>query len=162
MRQRFRWIYGTLQAAFRHRDVLFRRRFGAFAFFSLPSIMLFSLFLPLVAPLMDLMLLMALIQGAIGLFMHPQTYDPGSVIWAVTAYAFVFAIDFAIAALAFYLERDESPRLLWYMPLQRLCYRQVMYVITLRVLFSCLRGNAQGWNKLARLGSVALVGGRQS
>jgi hypothetical protein len=101
---------------------------------------------------------MAAIQGSVGMFMHPQTYDLQSVTWAATAYAFVFLIDSMIAGLAFYFERNESPWLLLYMPLQRLCYRQVMYVVTLKVLFSCLRGNAQGWNKLARIGSVALAG----
>jgi peptidoglycan-N-acetylglucosamine deacetylase len=156
MRQRFRWIYGTLQAAYRHSDAMFRPRFGALAFLSLPSIILFSVLLPLTSPIMDLILVMAIVRGTVDMFMHPQTYSAQSVIWAVAASAFIFVTDLLIAILAFALEPRESRSLLLYLPLQRICYRQVLYVVILQVLFASLRGNAQGWNKLARVGSVSL------
>jgi cellulose synthase/poly-beta-1,6-N-acetylglucosamine synthase-like glycosyltransferase len=156
MRQRFRWIYGTLQAAYHHSDAMFRPRFGALAFLSLPSIILFSVLLPLTSPIMDSILILAIVRGAVDMVMHPMAYSAQSVIWAIAAFAFVFLIDLLIAVLGFAMEPRESRQLLWYLPLQRICYRQVLYWVLLRVLFACLRGNAQGWNKLARLGSVAL------
>ena len=51
---------------------------------------------------------------------------------------------------------NEQKQLIAYLPIQRVCYRQVLYVIIIRALLACLRGNAQGWNKLRRVGSVTL------
>jgi len=154
MRQRFRWIYGTLQASYRHIDAMFQFRFRGFAHFSLPSIILFAVLLPLVSPAMDLFLLVTIVETTFDIVMHPTTYSLQSVGWGVAAYLFVFAIDALTALFAFSLEPNEDQRLLAYLPLQRFCYRQILYVVILRVLVSCLRGNAQGWNKLARAGSV--------
>jgi peptidoglycan-N-acetylglucosamine deacetylase len=156
MRQRFRWIYGTLQASYRHVDALFQLKFRSFAYFSLPSIFLFTVLLPLVSPVMDLFLLVTVVQTAVDIFMHPMSYNLQSFGWSICAYLFVFGIDTLIALLAFGLEPNEDRRLLAYLPLQRFCYRQVLYIVVIRVLLACLRGNAQGWNKLARVGSVAI------
>ncbi len=155
MRQRFRWIYGTLQASYRHADTMFQHRFCAFAHFSLPSILLFTVLLPLVSPVMDLFLLVTIFEAAFDIFMHPMSYSLQSMGWGVGSYLFVFGIDALIALLAFSLDpTHEDRRLLAYLPFQRFCYRQILYVVILRALLSCLRGNAQGWNKLVRVGSV--------
>jgi cellulose synthase/poly-beta-1,6-N-acetylglucosamine synthase-like glycosyltransferase len=155
MRQRFRWIYGTLQASYRHADTMFQHRFCAFAHFSLPSILLFTVLLPLVSPVMDLFLLVTIFETAFDIVMHPMSYSLQSMGWGVGSYLFVFGIDALIALLAFSLDpTHEDRRLLAYLPFQRFCYRQILYLVILRALLSCLRGNAQGWNKLARVGSV--------
>jgi peptidoglycan-N-acetylglucosamine deacetylase len=154
MRQRFRWIYGTLQAAYRHSDTIFQRRFGAFAYFSLPSILLFSILLPLVSPVMDLFLVVTVIGAIVDVLMHPTSYSLQSATWGVGLYLLVFWFDFLIALVAFSLEPNEDRRLLAYLPLQRCCYRQILYVVVLRALLCCVRGDAQGWNKLARVGSA--------
>jgi peptidoglycan-N-acetylglucosamine deacetylase len=154
MRQRFRWVYGTLQASYRHIDTMFQFKFRGFAYFSLPSIILFAVLLPLVSPVMDLFLLMTVVEATFDMIMHPTTYSLEAIGWGVGVYLFVFAIDALTALFAFSLEPNEDNRLLAYLPLQRFCYRQILYVVILRVLLSCLRGNAQGWNKLARAGSV--------
>jgi peptidoglycan-N-acetylglucosamine deacetylase len=110
--------------------------------------------LPLVSPAMDLFLLVTVVEATLDILMHPTSYSLQSVGWGVGAYLFVFGIDVLIALFAFGLEPTEDRRLLAYLPLQRFCYRQILYVVILRVLLSCLRGDAQGWNKLARVGSV--------
>ncbi len=156
MRQRFRWIYGTLQASYRHIDTIFQLRFRAFAYFSLPSIFLFTVLLPLVSPVMDLFLLVTVVETTLDIFMHPTSYSLQSFGWGLGTYLFVFGIDALTALFAFGLEPKEDRLLLAYLPLQRFCYRQILYVVILRALLACLRGNAQGWNKLARVGSVAL------
>ena len=66
-----------------------------------------------------------------------------------------FLIELFAALLAFALEPNEQKSLICYLPIQRICYRQVMYVIMIRALLASLRGNAQGWNKLKRIGSVS-------
>jgi cellulose synthase/poly-beta-1,6-N-acetylglucosamine synthase-like glycosyltransferase len=39
VRQRYRWMYGTLQAAWKHVDALFRPRYGSLGFIALPNIL---------------------------------------------------------------------------------------------------------------------------
>jgi cellulose synthase/poly-beta-1,6-N-acetylglucosamine synthase-like glycosyltransferase len=56
IRQRYRWMYGTMQAAWKHRDVLFRPRYGALGFVALPNVIVFQVLFPLVSPIMDLLL----------------------------------------------------------------------------------------------------------
>jgi cellulose synthase/poly-beta-1,6-N-acetylglucosamine synthase-like glycosyltransferase/peptidoglycan/xylan/chitin deacetylase (PgdA/CDA1 family)/spore germination protein YaaH len=155
-RQRFRWIYGTLQAAYRHSNAILHPSCscGGFALLTLPSVVLFSVILPLISPVLDLFLVMAIVNGTVELLMHPQTYNIQAVTWGIFSYLYIFLIDLTTAVLAFALEPKEDRRLIAYLPLQRICYRQLFYVIILRALMSCLRGNAQGWNKLARVGSV--------
>jgi hypothetical protein len=122
---------------------------------TLPSVVLFSIILPLISPVVDFVLIFAICGGAFNLAMHPEAYSLGPTMWVVGAYGFVFLVDFFAAVLAFALERNEQKRLLAYLPIQRICYRQVLYVIIIRALLACLRGNAQGWNKLIRVGSVS-------
>jgi peptidoglycan-N-acetylglucosamine deacetylase len=153
-RQRFRWTFGTLQAAYRHSDAMFSAKWDGFALVTLPSVILFSIALPLISPILDFFLLTAVVRGLVGVFMHPEAFDLQPTLWVVAAYCFVFLVDLLTAVLAFSFEPNEQKGLIRYLPIQRICYRQVMYVIIIRALLACLRGNAQGWNKLRRLGSV--------
>ena len=89
-RQRFRWTFGTLQAAFRHADAIFSRRCDGFTLLTLPSVLLFGVVLPLLGPILDLMLLIAVCIGAAGLFMHPQAFELQPTLWIVGGYACVF------------------------------------------------------------------------
>ncbi len=54
LQQRFRWLYGTLQSAWKHRGVLFRPRYGTLGFIGLPCIWLFQMALPLVSPVAEI------------------------------------------------------------------------------------------------------------
>lgn len=153
-RQRFRWTFGTLQAAYRHSDAMLSAKWDGFALITLPSVVLFSIALPLISPILDFFLVTAVVRGWVGLVMHPETYDLQPTLWVVATYCFVFLVDLFTAVLAFAFEPNEQKGLIRYLLIQRICYRQVMYVIIVRALLACLRGNAQGWNKLRRLGSV--------
>jgi len=57
VRQRYRWMYGTLQAAWKHADALFRPRYGSLGFIALPNIFIFQVLFPLISPVMDLLML---------------------------------------------------------------------------------------------------------
>src|SRR5207302_688926 len=61
-RQRFRWSFGTLQCAWKHRDILFRRRYGTLGWIALPNVWLFQLLLPALSPLADLMFVFSLLS----------------------------------------------------------------------------------------------------
>jgi peptidoglycan-N-acetylglucosamine deacetylase len=153
-RQRFRWTFGTLQAAYRHSDALMSGRLDGFNLLTLPSVLLFGVILPLIGPVLDFLLLITVCTATAGLYMHPQAFDLQPTLWVVGSYTFVFLIELFAALLAFSLEPNEQKTLLWYLPVQRVCYRQVMYVIMIQAVLACLRGDAQGWNKLKRVGSV--------
>jgi peptidoglycan-N-acetylglucosamine deacetylase len=153
-RQRFRWTFGTLQAAYRHSDALVSGRLDGFNLLTLPSVLLFGVILPLIGPVLDFLLSITVCTAIAGLYMHPEAFDLQPALWVVGSYTFVFLIELSAALLAFALEPNEQKTLLWCLPVQRICYRQVMYVIMIQAMLACLRGDAQGWNKLKRVGSV--------
>jgi peptidoglycan-N-acetylglucosamine deacetylase len=156
MRQRFRWTFGTLQATCRHSDAMFSKRWDGFTRITLPSVILFNVILPLISPILDVLFLVAVLTGIVGLLMHPQAYHVQATTWIVISYIFVFLIELLAAMLAFALEPREQKRLIWYLAIQRICYRQVMYVIMIQTLLAALQGSPQGWRKLTRIGSVKL------
>src|SRR5262249_38550524 len=55
IRQRFRWTFGTLQSFWKHRETLFRKRYGSLGWIALPNIFLFQILFPLISPIIDLM-----------------------------------------------------------------------------------------------------------
>src|SRR5262249_14908794 len=55
-RQRSRWVYGTLQCLWKHRDMVFNWNYRALGWFSLPSIWFFQIILVAVLPLVELFL----------------------------------------------------------------------------------------------------------
>jgi cellulose synthase/poly-beta-1,6-N-acetylglucosamine synthase-like glycosyltransferase len=154
MKQRFRWIYGTLQCAVRHSDMILRREPRALALYSLPSIFLFNLALPVISPLMDLLMIWGITRGVMEVMYHPASFDLRDQVAAVLTYLVFIMLDAVLSVVAFSREPSESKRLLLYLPFQRLCDRQVLCLVALRVIFACVRGDAQGWNKLGRAGSV--------
>jgi hypothetical protein len=55
---------------------------------------------------------------------------------------------------AFLLERRERWGLLWWLFLQRFCYRQVMYYVIIKSVATAARGTLVGWGKLERKATV--------
>ncbi|WP_406044883.1 bifunctional polysaccharide deacetylase/glycosyltransferase family 2 protein [Micromonospora sp. NBC_00898] len=140
-RQRYRWSYGTMQALWRHRRSLVERGSpGRFGRRGLPFIALFSVLLPLLAPVVD-------IFAVYGLFFLDR-YE------TVLAWLAVLAIQVITAILAFRLDR-EPLRPLWALPLQQFVYRQVMYLVLVHSVVTALSGGALKWQKLRRTGEVA-------
>jgi cellulose synthase/poly-beta-1,6-N-acetylglucosamine synthase-like glycosyltransferase/peptidoglycan/xylan/chitin deacetylase (PgdA/CDA1 family) len=140
-RQRYRWSYGTMQAMWRHRRALVERGpSGRFGRRGLPFIALFSVFLPLSAPVLDIL-------AVYGLFFLDR-------VEVLIAWLVVLAIQTVTAIVAFRLDR-EPLRPLWALPLQQLVYRQVMYLVLVHAAATALSGGALKWQKLRRTGEVA-------
>jgi cellulose synthase/poly-beta-1,6-N-acetylglucosamine synthase-like glycosyltransferase len=159
MRQRFRWTFGTLQCLWKHRDALFR--VGWFGKFALPTLWLFQIALQVLAPLVDLQLVCALVGRTFGWIESLQhadiapPYDPA--IWLIIAiYVAFVVVEFAAAWVAIAWDGEDA-RLLWLQPLQRLIYRQIMYVAVWRAVGRALAGAGQAWGKLRRTGTVAMA-----
>ena len=149
-RQRFRWAYGTLQCMWKHLDALFRPRYGTLGFIAMPNVWIFQILFPLISPVMDLMLIYTLISTALDRWQQPTGYSSTNLQQILFYYALFLAIDWISACFAFLLERKERWRLLWWLFLQRFCYRQVMYYVMIKSVAMAVRGPVVGWGKLER------------
>jgi cellulose synthase/poly-beta-1,6-N-acetylglucosamine synthase-like glycosyltransferase len=139
--QRYRWSYGTMQALWKHRrGLLDLGRPGRFGRRGLPVLALFTVLLPLLAPLVDVFAIYGL------LFLdRSQT----AVAWLA-----LLAMQAATAVLAFRLDR-ESLKPLWALPLQQIAYRQLMYAVLLHAIVTAATGGRLRWQKLHRTGLAA-------
>ena len=54
------------------------------------------------------------------------------------------------AMIGFVMEKGEDWRLLWWLPLQRFGYRQIMYYVVAKSVLKALTGPMVGWGKLER------------
>src|SRR5689334_23094883 len=149
-KQRFRWSYGTLQCLWKHSDALFRPRYGTLGFIAMPNVWIFQILFPLISPVMDLMLAYTLIALAIDRWQQPAGYTSTNLQQVLFYYALFLAIDWITAGFAFLLERRERWSLLWWLFLQRFCYRQVMYYVMIKSVTMAIRGPVVGWGKLER------------
>lgn len=152
--QRFRWSYGTLQCMWKHRDALFRPRYGALGFVALPNVWVFQILFPLISPLMDLLFIWTFVSSLLERLEHPHEYALTSLSQVLFYYALFLAVDWLAALFAFLLERQEQWSLLWWLFLQRFCYRQVMYYVMVRSVVTAIKGAVVGWGKLERKATV--------
>ena len=154
IRQRYRWMYGTMQAAWKHRDALFRPRFGALGFVALPNVIIFQVLFPLVSPIMDLLLIGSLGMAAFDYSQHPTQYSSDGLWQVLFYYALFVTVDYLAAILAFALEPRENWGLLIWLFWQRFFYRQLMYYVAIKSTLKSLQGVLVGWGKLERKGTV--------
>jgi hypothetical protein len=127
-----------MQAMWKHRRaVLDRGPSGRMGRVGLPFLALFGIGLPLVAPVMDILMLY-------GLTFWEKTE---------TLYAWLgmLLLQLVTAAIAFRFDR-ESLRPLWTLPLQQLAYRQLMYLVLIQSVMSAMTGARLRWHKLHRTG----------
>jgi len=153
VRQRYRWMFGTLQAAWKHKRALFNPRYGALGFVALPNILIFQVFFPLISPVMDLLTLGTVASHAWSA-LHGRPTSTDALLTVLAYYALFTAVDFAAALLAFALEPQEDKSLLWWLFPQRFCYRQLMYYVAIKSTLAALRGVEVGWGKLERKATV--------
>jgi cellulose synthase/poly-beta-1,6-N-acetylglucosamine synthase-like glycosyltransferase/peptidoglycan/xylan/chitin deacetylase (PgdA/CDA1 family)/spore germination protein YaaH len=155
VRQRFRWAYGTFQCIWKHRDVLFAPRYGALGFIALPQVILFQIVLAAISPLLDLTLIVQVMKTGIDYLQHRGQFDPSD-LYLTTIYFLAFmALDTAAVAIAFAMEKREEWGLLPLIAVQRFGYRQILYYVVLKSVFSAAGGARVGWGKLERKGSVS-------
>ncbi len=155
LRQRFRWMYGTLQAAWKHRRDTFDPRYGALGLFALPNVFLFQVFFPLISPVLDLFVVASLISSVVQERFHPASDSSHDFLHVLYYYAIFLAVDAAASVLAFLLERDEEWSLLLWLPLQRFIYRQLMYFVAVKSVYAAVKGRNVGWGKIERKATVS-------
>ncbi len=153
-KQRFRWSFGTLQCMWKHRRVLFNKKFGALGFVAMPNVWIFQILFPLVAPLMDLMFVWTMLNYLVQRLEHPKEFIAPHVAEVVFYYAFFLVVDLLAAAVGFTFERKENWKLLAWLPVQRFGYRQVMYSVMIKSVKNAFKGAVVGWNKVERKATV--------
>ncbi|MFC3744949.1 bifunctional polysaccharide deacetylase/glycosyltransferase family 2 protein [Paractinoplanes deccanensis] len=137
-RQRYRWSYGTMQAMWKHRRALWDAGpSGRFGRVGLPFLALFGVALPMLAPVVDIMLVYGLVFWEL-----EET---------VVAWVGMLALQLFTAAVAFRFDK-ESLRPLWRLPLQQFAYRQLMYLVLMQSATTALTGGRLRWHKLHRAG----------
>lgn len=137
LKQRFRWIYGTFQCVWKYKGHVLKKPLSPFSLVILPNTVLFSIITPLFYPLVDAVLLFALLLGS----------------WqqVLTTYLLFTGVDMLYASLAFTGNKENLKRLL-FIPIQRLYYRQVIYYVVARSMLKAIEGNQETWGKVAKLG----------
>jgi cellulose synthase/poly-beta-1,6-N-acetylglucosamine synthase-like glycosyltransferase/spore germination protein YaaH/peptidoglycan/xylan/chitin deacetylase (PgdA/CDA1 family) len=144
LKQRFRWTYGVLQACWKHKSRLFRRGGGVLGWLILPTFAIYQFVVPFIAPAVDLLLILALLRGQAAA--------------TLGYYLLFFALDLLLSAVAILLEGEELALLIGLL-VQRIAYRQLLWVALVRSLWNALAGFAVGWGKLARTGTVHMRSG---
>ena len=156
LKQRFRWSFGTLQCLWKHRKAMFSLKHPALGFVALPQIWLFQIFLALAAPLVDLAVVYSLAAALLDRMFHPVEWSPDKLTQSLLYWAVFILVDLSACALGMALERKAPWKDLIWIPIQRFGYRQLMYYVVIKSVFTAIRGPMVGWNKLERRATAAM------
>ncbi len=155
LKQRDRWMFGTLQATWKQRGAL-RSSARGLGLFTLPNVLLFQVLSPLLGAVLDLTFVTSLAWALLQWHYHPDGgFTPAGPVLLFTLLFIV--VDFLAAAVAFALEPGEDWRLLPLLLPQRLIYRQLMSYVAIRAVIGALQGQRRGWGKLERTASVTPI-----
>lgn len=137
--QRTRWTFGTLQAIYKHRDMMFNRRHGWLGWFVLPNYVL-SIVIPLVfIPFVAVMAFLTL-----------QADGPAMLL---RFFAIFLAIQIVIAAIGLRL-MGERVQQVAIVPAYRVVYEPLRAYLLYSSAYFAIKGVRMGWNKLVRTGSM--------
>ncbi len=161
-RQRFRWAYGTLQCLWKHKDALFRH--GWFGWAALPSLWIFQVFFQMLAPLVDFIVLYNIFSVGLAwvswIFSHGDYEQLAMAMLNLEQVGFFYALFFVVelfaATVAFRIDKEKL-KPLWLLFWQRFAYRQLMYVVIWKSIWTAAKGIAQSWHKVDRKGTVDVV-----
>jgi len=145
-----------MQSVWKHRDTLLRRRYGSLGWVGLPNVVTFQILFPLISPLMDFLMIVAIAIAGLQRHYHGTSYSMANLLRIAIFYAMFLAVDYLTCVLAFVLEWKEDWKLLFWLFWQRLLYRQVMYYIAAKSVFAALRGRSVAWAKVERKATIPL------
>ncbi|PLX28064.1 hypothetical protein C0583_02425 [Candidatus Parcubacteria bacterium] len=140
-KQRFRWIYGTMQCFWKYKKFLFNPKRKNLGMMIMPNILLYNTFVPFFSPMIDLFAILAIFTG--------QFHG------ALLAYNFFTLFDILYAGSAFLIGNEKKNwHLLLLIPAQRIFYRQILYYIVIKSLIKAIEGTSAFWNKVERNGNL--------
>lgn len=142
LKQRFRWTFGTLQCLWKHRETLMNPRYGTLGLIAMPNMWVFQVGFQVLSPLVDIMMVVAAFTG------HFELY--------LAYYLAFYLLDLLVGLLSFALEGEKKKPLIWLF-IQRIVYRQILYYVMIKSIWTAIKGINVGWNKLQRHGTVEAV-----
>jgi cellulose synthase/poly-beta-1,6-N-acetylglucosamine synthase-like glycosyltransferase len=147
-RQRARWQKGLLDGLWRHKDLLFRRRYGRAGSFALPYLWVFELFAPIIETAGIATMILAAALGVLNRDFLLQ--------FLLFGYAFATAISIGSVLqeeLTYrrYNDWPDVARLVIYCFLEHFPYRQAQMFFRLQGLWEYLNGDVT-WKPLTRHG----------
>ncbi|HVH31075.1 MAG TPA: glycosyltransferase [bacterium] len=153
LKQRFRWMYGTLQAIWGHLDVAFRRRYKALGMVGIPYVFIFQILFSLISPVLDLVMLLMVAALLWQRAQHPLSYSSDGLMRVVGFFVLFQAAELLSTLLAFTLETEDR-RLIPWVFIQRFVYRLLLYYVGMRTLVTAVKGKIVGWSKFERKATV--------
>lgn len=138
-RQRFRWIFGDIQAFWKYRHMFLRQRYKWVGMYFLP-LAIYSIIAPL-------------LFGPVLLLIEIENILNGNLFVVLLFFTAGITLQFVMAALGILLAR-ERPRYLLAVPVTRFLYGPLRSFILYRSFVHAVQGAYEGWNKLQRTGTV--------
>jgi hypothetical protein len=117
---------------------------------------MFQIVLGLIAPFVDLLLVIQLVAVISDYLQHGAQFDPTNLEFTLIYYAVFIMVDLATAVVAYTFEKRENWHLLWWLVLQRFGYRQLLYYVLAKSVTRAAKGHVVGWGKLDRKATVNL------
>lgn len=141
VKQRSRWIFGTIQCTIKHKWHFLNPFSGSLGLVVMPNTLVYTLILPLLYPIMDILLFSWI------LFNRSNE--------TLLLFGLFTAIDLIYALFGILGEKQKRKLILW-LPLQRLFYRVVVYYVVVISLIRVIEGSGMLWNKVMKRGDASL------
>ena len=153
LRQRFRWMFGMLQVAYKHTGIWRQKGARGLKYVAMPNLLVFQFFFTLISPIVDVILLGNVLLDLWAILAPGWSQHPPRIA-TIAAYWLVWQVmEIGLAAIAFKLEGRWLPvSSIPLLVLQRFCYRQLMYYVAMKSLLAAVKGRLVGWDKLPRQG----------
>lgn len=155
-KQRFRWSFGTLQCLWKHRDLLLQKNKNArgLSLIGIPQAWVFQIFFALISPLIDLALVLSMASTAQKIYQHGIDATQSDLLKIGIYWLCFMTIDLGCGFIAYSLESRKTKFRPFLMAMQRFLYRQIMYWVCIKAIFTAITGLWTGWGKLERSGKV--------
>lgn len=150
--QRLRWTLGMMQTGWKHRKAVSEGR--PVGYVSLIDLLVFGTILPLLAPIIDIIMLITLVRFLAELFAGQSSEISASSKIILLGYLALPALEFIVAFTAFKYEKTEGFSMLLYLPMQRIFVKQLLTFTVYKALWRAMTGRLANWNKLKRTASV--------
>ncbi len=153
-KQRFRWAFGTLQCLWKHQRMFRTGKPKGLAFIGVPQAWIFQIGFSVVSPIIDFALLVNIVATIVRVQQHGWAQNDTDLGRMLIYWIAFLLIDAICGAIAYWLEPREKRYPVFWLLSQRFVYRQIMYYVVLKALYSAWRGLSVGWGKLERSGRI--------
>lgn len=153
VKQRFRWMFGTLQAVWKVGFATLNTKNWALGVIVVPNVLIFQIVLSILSPFLDLYVFLTLL-----FMLWQKTINPEITLESINIiliyYLLFLVIDLVVAVIAFVMEPSESKKLLLFVLMQKLFHKYAMYYVSLKAIYTAISGPHVRWEIKAREDTV--------